>query len=332
MRLTVENLTVSYENKVIDSLNLTVENGEFCTLIGHSGTGKSTILKSIAGLIDIQADDITLNGDSILTLPADKREIGFVFQKTLLFPHLTVEENIRFSLDIRKWPSIKKDNRVNELIQLLELVDLKKRYPNELSGGQQQRVAIGRALAFNPKILLMDEPFSSLDPRLRISMGEFLKELQVKLNLTIVFVTHDPWEALRLSDKIAFVHHKTIIQKDIPSVIYNNPKAKIIGDFFGEANWIEGTVQNQTFSCDFLNTEMIVEDGLYTIFLRPHQIEIIEGDTWYIEQVKHLGKETHYHLKCENHYIWVEVKGEPVYKQGDVVTIKIDKIKHYLKR
>ena len=332
MRLTVENLTVSYEDKVIDSLNLTVENGEFCTLIGHSGTGKSTILKSIAGLIDIQADDITLNDESILTLSADKREIGFVFQKPLLFPHLTVEENISFSLEIRKWSSIKKVNRVNELIQLLELVGLEKRYPNELSGGQQQRVAIGRAMAFNPKIILMDEPFSSLDPRLRTTMGEFLKELQVKLNLTIVFVTHDPLEALRLSDKIAFVHQKTIIQKDIPNVIYNKPEAKIIGDFFGKANWIDGTVKNNTFSCDFLKTEMSVEDGLYTIFLRPHQIEIIEGDVWLIEQVKLLGKETHYHLSCKNHSLWVEVKGEPLNKQGDTVNILINNVKHYLKR
>jgi len=332
MRLTVENLTVSYEEKVIDSLNLTVENGEFCTLIGHSGTGKSTILKSVAGLIDIQADDITLNGDSILTLPADKREIGFVFQKPLLFPHLTVEENISFSLEIRKWPSNKKANRVNELVQLLELEGLEKRYPNELSGGQQQRVAIGRAMAFNPKILLMDEPFSSLDPQLRISMGEFLKELQVKLNLTIVFVTHDPLEALRLSDKIAFVHQKTIIQKDIPDVIYNNPKAKIIGDFFGKANWIDGKVQHHMFSCDFLKSEMSVEDGLYTIFLRPHQIEIIEGDTWYIEQVKLLGKETHYHLSYKDYSLWVEVKGEAINKPGDTVNIKTNDVKHYLKR
>ncbi|MBI9012427.1 MAG: ABC transporter ATP-binding protein [Clostridiales bacterium] len=332
MRLTIKNLSVSYENIVIDSLNLTVENGEFCTLIGHSGTGKSTILKSVAGLIDIQADDITLNGESILTLSADKREIGFVFQKPLLFPHLTVEENISFSLEIRKWSSIKKVNRVNELIQLLELEGLEKRYPNEISGGQQQRVAIGRAMAFNPKIILMDEPFSSLDPRLRISMGEFLKELQIKLNLTIVFVTHDPLEALRLSDKIAFVHQKTIIQNDIPNVIYNKPKAKIIGDFFGKANWIDGIVKDNMFSCDFFKIEMIVEEGLYTVLLRPHQIEILEGDVWLIEQVKLLGKETHYLLRFKDHFIWVEVKGEPKNKLGDTVNIHIENIQHYLKR
>lgn len=332
MKLTIENLTVTYDQMVIKNLNLLVKDGSFTTLVGHSGTGKSTILKSVAGLIDIEVDDIKLNDESIKNLPAEKRDIGFVFQKPLLFPHLTVEENICFSLDIRKWPLKEKKDRLDELLDLLELKGFEQRLPSELSGGQQQRVAIGRAIAYKPKIILMDEPFSSLDPRLRTTMGDFLKELQIKLKLTIVFVTHDPIEALRLSDRIAFVHNQTIIQYDSPATIFNKPVDRVVGNFFGKVNWIEGRVKDNTFESDFIVKSAPLKNGSYDMFLRPHQISLSSGHDWTVKSVQLIGKETLYHLKCDAYYLWVEVKGSPQYQINDSLSINIDKDIHYLKR
>lgn len=277
MGLKIEHLNVSFDEAVIHDLSIEVINGEFCTLVGHSGTGKSTILNSVAGLIDCTCERMILNDQNILEVPTHERNIGFVFQKPLLFPHMTIAENIAYSLNIRKWSEEAIQNRVAELLALLELTGYENRLPNELSGGQQQRVAIGRAMAFNPSILLMDEPFSSLDPILRKNMGEFLKKLQKQLKLTVVFVTHDPDEALRLSDKIGFIYEGSLIQYDEPKKLYNEPQHKVVADFFGYCNYLEK--ENQLMVC------------------RPHHIKLTEGNTYTIVHKAYVGKSVLYDLK-----------------------------------
>lgn len=308
MQLNINNLTVKYDETVISNLDLTVLDGEFATLVGHSGTGKSTILKSVAGLVDLRCHSIKLDGKEIHHLPVNQREIGYVFQDAFLFPHLNVFDNIAYSLKLRKWEKIKIKQRVNELLDLLELQGLGTRMPKELSGGQQQRVAIGRAIAYHPHIVLMDEPFSSLDPILRQNMGDFIKALQKKLGLTVIFVTHDPIEAMRLSDRIAFIHDGQVIQYDIPDNIYLKPNKKVIGDFFGLANYLES------------------ERGL--MFFRPHEVSLSKGQDYKIIDLKSTGKTCVYTLQKENETIYAESLGQLFHVQ-DRVDISIQN-SHYI--
>lgn len=313
MNLVIENLNVYYDEQVIKSLNLKVEEGEFCTLIGHSGTGKSTVLKSIAGLIEMSADKILLGDLDIRNMPSYKREIGYVFQKPLLFPHLNVYQNISYSLEIRSWPREAIEKRVKELLTLLELSGYEKRMPHELSGGQQQRIAIGRALAFNPKILLMDEPFSSLDPILRRQMGSFLKTLQKKLSLTILFVTHDPNEALKLSDKLVFIYEGALQQWGTPGELFDTPRTKAIGDFFGQANWLEKEGAS-------LLDIMIKDDEL--VLIRPHHLELNLEGRWMVVEKHQVGKTTEYIIETAQLRLKVEVLLDTL-KIGDAVSPKV---------
>lgn len=313
MNLIIENLNVYYDKQVIKSLDLNVEEGEFCTLIGHSGTGKSTVLKSIAGLIEMSADKMILGDLDICSIPSYKREIGFVFQKPLLFPHLNVYQNISYSLEIRSWHKDDIEKRVKELLDLLELAGYENRMPHELSGGQQQRIAIGRALAFNPKILLMDEPFSSLDPILRRQMGSFLKSLQKKLSLTILFVTHDPNEALKLSDKLAFIYDGALQQWGTPSELFETPYTKAIGDFFGQANWLK---KEEVLLLDII----IKEDEL--VLIRPHHLDLSLEGQWEIVEKSQVGKTTEYIIAMNGVKLKVEVLLDTL-KIGDKVSPKV---------
>ena len=308
MQLDIKNLNVTYDKKVISNLDLSVSDGEFSTIVGHSGTGKSTILKSVAGLIDLTCHSIKLNGKDIQDLPVNKREIAYVFQNAFLFPHLNVFDNISYSLKLRKWKVSDIKSRVEELLNLLELTGFENKMPNELSGGQQQRVAIGRAIAYHPKIVLMDEPFSSLDPILRQNMGDFIKDLQVKLGLTVIFVTHDPGEALRLSDRIAFLHEGQILQYDQPQQLYLKPRKKVIGDFFGLSNY------------------RLTDKGL--LFFRPHQVQMKVGQSYTINQIKPTGKTCIYRLDNDKEILYAETLGRD-FKVSDKVDIYIQN-SHYI--
>ena len=246
--LEIENVCFSYnQNKTINNISLSVEEGSFTTLLGPSGCGKTTLLKLLSGFLTPQEGNIFINNINQNELETSQREIGIVFQDYALFPHFTVKENLLYGLKIKnkkeKVPSKEFYKNAESLIQqsarLLGLVGLQDRFPHELSGGQQQRVALGRALILKPKILLMDEPLSSLDAKLRNQVRDELKEIQKDFGITTIYVTHDQEEALYLSDKIAVMNHGQIQQIGSPEEIYFKPKNKFVADFVGKANFIE---------------------------------------------------------------------------------------------
>ncbi|VCU59122.1 Putrescine transport ATP-binding protein PotA (TC 3.A.1.11.1) [Tritonibacter mobilis] len=229
----------------INSLNLTVSEGEFLTLLGPSGCGKSTTLASIAGLDQPTGGRITF-GDRVLVdadtgayLPPEARGFGVVFQSYALWPHMTVENNVAMSLKLRKVPSAERKKRVVEVLDLVELGGLAKRYPGELSGGQQQRVALARAIVFRPPLLLLDEPLSNLDAQLRQQARVWLKDIQRELGLTTIYVTHDQDEALAMSDRIVVMRGGKVIQLGTPKDIYRDPQHPFAASFIGNANLLE---------------------------------------------------------------------------------------------
>lgn len=240
--LSLENVSFSYgTNEVVKNLSLNVEQGQFITLLGSSGCGKTTILRLISGFLNPSQGLIKIAGTVQNGILPDKRKIGMVFQDYALFPHMTVEQNLLYGLKLKK-DLKKKTAEQKEIVfktaENLGIENLLNRYPNELSGGQQQRVALGRALVLEPQILLMDEPLSSLDAKLRIHVREELKEIQQRLKITTVYVTHDQDEALGLSDKIALLNEGKVIQYDKPEKLYFEPNSRFAADFVGQANFI----------------------------------------------------------------------------------------------
>ena len=240
--LKLENVKFAYKNTaVIEDFNLSVDEGSFTTLLGSSGCGKTTILRLISGFLNPDSGTIKINGEIQNNVLPNRRKVGMVFQDYALFPHLTVEQNLFYGLNLTK-PS-KEQKAQNEQIvkttaENLDIQNLLKRFPSELSGGQQQRVALGRSLVLKPKILLMDEPLSSLDTNLRLKVREELKEIQKRLKITTVYVTHDREEAFSLSDKIAVMNHGKIIQYDTPENLYFEPKNRFAAEFSGASNFI----------------------------------------------------------------------------------------------
>jgi spermidine/putrescine ABC transporter ATP-binding subunit len=221
-------------------VSLDIVAGHFLTLLGPSGSGKTTLLRIIAGLLKPQAGRIFINGRDVTRLPADKREIGFVFQNYALFPHLTVFENIAFPLRLRHLPGEEVRRRVGSALEKVFLHGLDQRYPAELSGGQQQRVALARAIVFGPTVLLMDEPLGSLDKRLRQQLQLELRRLQREVGITTVYVTHDQEEAFTMSDRIAVMGQGKLHQLGAPEDVYRYPSDAFVADFVGDLNYFEG--------------------------------------------------------------------------------------------
>ena len=240
--LSLKNITFSYKtgktsSPTIENLSLNVEKGSFTTLLGPSGCGKTTLLRLISGFLEPDSGEIELFGLNQKGIAPDKRKIGMVFQDYALFPHMTVRQNIQFGLKIKKDRDFKK--KTEEIAATLDLQNLLDRYPNELSGGQQQRVALARAFVLNPQILLMDEPLSSLDAKLREKLREELRAIQQELKITTVYVTHDQEEALSLSDRIAVMNGGKILQYGVPRDLYFKPQDNFTADFAGRANFLE---------------------------------------------------------------------------------------------
>lgn len=226
--------------QALKDVDLNVNSGEFFTLLGPSGCGKTTLLRIIAGLELPDTGSITLGDQDITALPATRRQVNTVFQSYALFPHLTIYENIAFGLRSRKFPNDEVKRRVERRLEMLGLQDMRNRHPDQLSGGQKQRVALARALVNEPEILLLDEPMSALDAKLRAQVQEDLRRIQRRLKKTFLLVTHDQSEALVCSDRLAVMHEGRIIQYGTPQEVYDFPQTKFVAEFLGAANLIEG--------------------------------------------------------------------------------------------
>jgi putative spermidine/putrescine transport system ATP-binding protein len=241
--LHVENLTKSYGNNVVvKGVSFAFNKGEFVSLLGPSGCGKTTILRMIAGFETPTSGAISVDGQPITHLKPNQRQLGMVFQAYALFPNLNVGDNIGFGLKISGMPAEQRRARVAEMLKLIGLPGFEKRYPYEMSGGQQQRVALARAIAPSPRMLLLDEPLSALDAKIRVSLREEIRAIQLDLGITTIFVTHDQEEALSISDRVVVMNAGSIDQLGAPHEIYNKPATRFVATFVGHLNTIEATV------------------------------------------------------------------------------------------
>jgi len=276
----LEGVSKVYGNHaVIPPLDLSIRDGEFLTLLGPSGCGKTTILRMIAGLESPSSGRIVLDGEDITYLPPYKRDVNTVFQNYALFPHMTVEENISFGLRMKGVPSDEAKRRIDRVLSLIRLENLRERYPSQMSGGQQQRVAIARALVNNPKILLLDEPLGALDYQLRKTLQIELKDLQAELGVTFVFVTHDQEEALTMSDRIVIIDNGVIQQDDVPDVVYHRPINSFVAEFIGESNFFD--IQGKCLMLRPEKLNLCAEDDLSGSHPAPHYFGTVDDVIFY---------------------------------------------------
>ncbi|MDG6882321.1 Fe(3+) ions import ATP-binding protein FbpC [Phocoenobacter uteri] len=275
--LDIQHLSTEFgTTKVLKDLSLQLKSDEIICLLGASGCGKTTLLKAIAGLIEIKQGTITLAEQDLTRIAVEKRQIGFIFQDYALFPHLTVAENIQFGLE--KQSQKEKQSITEEILNTVKLQEFGKRYPYELSGGQQQRVAIARSLVCNPKLLLLDEPFSNIDTQTRYEMIDEIKALLKSQNVPAIFVTHNKEEAFAFADRIAIMDQGKIIQYEEPTTLYNKPTNKFVADFLGETNYLDCDVLdthrlNSPLGQDYFEHIPYIK-GKYQWLIRPEQIAI----------------------------------------------------------
>ncbi|SEO20534.1 putative spermidine/putrescine transport system ATP-binding protein [Halogranum amylolyticum] len=281
--LEVKNFTKYYDDLcAVKDLSFRIEEGEFVTLLGPSGCGKSTTLHSIAGLVEPTDGSIHLRGTDVTDLPPEKRNIGMAFQSTALFPHMTVRENIAYGLKMHGYEKADVQERVEESLELVDMPDHGDHVPGELSGGQQQRVSLARALAYEPDILLLDEPLTGLDRVLREEMRGWLNRIQREVGVTTLYVTHDQEDALSMSDTVIVLDDGRDQQIDSPERIYESPANEFVAEFVGKSTQFTGTVtqenghtivQNGTKSIEL--TESDLTDGeTVSVFIRPEDIEV----------------------------------------------------------
>lgn len=259
----------------LDNVSLDIMSGEFVAVLGCSGCGKTTLLRTVAGLEQPTAGQILINGQDVTRLPTRQRPIGMVFQSYALFPHMTIRQNIAFPLKVRKRSRKAIDMRVNELLELVQLVDEAERYPNQLSGGQQQRTALARALVASPAVLLLDEPLAALDALIRQQLREQIRQIQQTLKITTLFVTHDQAEAMAIADRIAVMSHGKIEQFASPFEIYESPTTQFSASFVGNRNALELPIQNGKIR--YGNVLTLTASQIYSkraiIFFRPEDVE-----------------------------------------------------------
>lgn len=279
MSISIRHVTKRFGNKtVLHDISLDIPSGCLLSLLGPSGSGKTTLLRIIAGLEQADSGTVLYQDEDVTNQKPQSRNVGFVFQHYALFRHMTVFENIAFPLRIRRWPFAKIQPRVRELLDMVRLENLERRYPSQLSGGQRQRVALARALAFTPRVLLLDEPFGALDARVRQQLRESLRETHDKVNTTTVFVTHDQEEAFEVSDQVVVMNEGRIEQQGRPQHVFDHPANPFVMDFVGNANVFHGHVQNgkammgsvELAYPDYQNSEVRAATG----YIRPHELDI----------------------------------------------------------
>jgi spermidine/putrescine ABC transporter ATP-binding subunit len=305
--------------KGVDGVDLQVQKGEMLCLLGPSGCGKTTLLRVLSGFEQPEGGKIIMDDKDVTKLPPDKRPTSLVFQNYALFPHMTVFENIAYGLRVKKIPSKEIRKLVFDALEMVGLSDLEDRSIRQLSGGQQQRVALARGLVMKPAVLLLDEPLSNLDAKLRVETRIQIRDLQRNLGITSIFVTHDQEEALTISDRIAVMNKGKIIQIGTPEEIYNHPNSEFVADFIGKSNILEGeyksntegkayfVLSNSNLSIQIQPVENIGEQP--RLILRPEQIHISEDEitnpevnclTATVEHITFLGEMIYYHVRLEN--------------------------------
>lgn len=273
-----ENLSKSFgQNQVFSDIQFTIEKGEFITLLGPSGCGKSTLLRCIAGLEQPDNGELYIDHKNITYQAAQQRGVGMVFQSYALFPNMTVEDNIGFGLKIRKANSIERKKAVADVIEMVELQGKENQFPHQLSGGQRQRVALARALVMKPQILLLDEPLSALDARIRKHLRQQIRHIQRELKLTTIFVTHDQDEAMIMSDRIFLMNKGTIIQSDTAENIYTQPASEFVARFMGNYNLVEADRANALLGINLQGT----------LAIRPESIYVKEAGRHYGDHISH---------------------------------------------
>jgi len=342
----IENLSLAFgQTKVLNGVNLEIEPGELFTFLGPSGSGKSTLLRAIAGFGPEPEGRILVGQDDVAPLPPWQRNVGMVFQSYALWPHMSVRKNVAFGLEERKVPAGDISTRVNAALKLVGLEELADRRPSQLSGGQQQRVALARTIVVEPRVLLLDEPLSNLDANLRVQMRREILDLQRKLKLTTIFVTHDQEEANTISDRIAVLNDGIIQQVGTPQVLYDKPANRFVANFLGTANLIDGTVRKTGGKTVFSVSDGIaipvkvsgVKSGQdCTAMFRPQSVRISEGRgrasksaaalSGTVEHSEFLGNLIRYSVRVGSHVLLVDEthqSGEAAYRSGDSVVLNL---------
>jgi iron(III) transport system ATP-binding protein len=322
----IDNLVKTFgDQRALDGVCFGVEEGELFTLLGPSGCGKSTTLMSIAGFQQpeqgrvVVGDETFFDADRRINVAAERRNLGIVFQSYAVWPHMTVFENLAFPLEVRRMKRAAVRERVHEVLELVEMPDYAKRYPHQLSGGQQQRVALARALVYSPSVLLLDEPFSNLDAKLRVRARTWVKELQQSLGLTTIFVTHDQDEALSMSDRVVVMSAGQIQQIGTPEDVYRTPANRFVAEFVGRVNLIDGVVSSRdgvrtvvdvdpSHRLAVATTDASPLKNRVTLAVRPEALTLIRADeastngtnTWdaNVHAVAFLGDHYEYELEA----------------------------------
>ncbi len=309
--LALKELDLCYgRTRVVHGLNLTVADGELVSLLGPSGTGKTTVLKAVAGLIQPRAGEVLIDGRSVAGVPPERRRAVMVFQKPLLFPFMNVAQNIDFGLRMQRLDRAESRSRVRSILELTGLAGLEHRKVHEISGGQQQRVALARALVLQPSILLLDEPLSSLDANLRQQMRELIQDLQAHTRITTLFVTHDQAEALMLSDRVGLLLGGRLRQLGTPRELFHRPVDPEVARFFGGCNFFEGRVREGVFDCAFgrFPAPGVSGNGQpLTATIRPEEIRLGGGPGYPLE-----GRVRKTSFEGSATRVWVDCGGSPL--------------------
>ncbi len=332
----LDGLTVEFDGVTgIDDVSLSVAEGEFFTFVGPSGCGKTTTLRSIGGFETPTSGTIRIGGQSVAGVPPEDRDVGIVFQNYALFPNMTVRENVGYGLRFRDPPGGHSTaERVDELLDLVDMAGMGDRDPTELSGGQQQRIALARALAPGPEVLLLDEPLSALDARLRERLRVTIRDIQRDLDITTIYVTHDQAEALAISDRVAVMNDGRLEQVAPPERIYREPGSRFVAEFVGDNNLFDGTVttgnspsatvDGQSFPLP--DADELQADERVTLSIRPESITLGSGDATLsasVENVEFLGDAYRLHCDWQGHSILVKTDQRP--EPGDTVRLGIDR-------